>query len=352
MRASISIGSVFLMLLSGCGASADATGGGLEDASLDDTSALDSSSADAGPTVDQACAALAKARCALLDSCTNGVAIQSSYGDLATCEARQLLGCQINAATSSTSQTAGTLQACADVAGTTSCWDRSLNLLPAPCVPLPGALTEGQACIAAAQCASTWCTIQTNAVSGVCTALPKAGDSCATTSCGRGLECAKNTAGAEVCFDPLAVGGACDKDHHCGPNVICVGLTKTAAGVCKARGATVGAACESTNKTLPDCATSLGLFCDSTGHCKAATAAKDAEACGITGTDTVAYCGAAGTCIKAAATDTAGVCKVPAADGTACDSDPSKGPDCLSPAKCVAATSGSTTGICTLPKSN
>ena len=331
MRISLALFSVTLVALSGCDAATTAGA--------------------SGPSVDAACAALVKARCAVLASCTNSVGIQSAYGDGATCEARQLLACQTNLAASGTSQTANTVQACADVAGAQSCWDRTLNIQTDACVPLPGALTEGQACIASGQCATTWCTLQANAVVGVCAALPKAGDSCETTSCGRGLECNKNAAGASVCFAPLPVDAACDKDHRCGPELSCVGATKTAMGACKAKGLTVGAGCDATDKIAADCATNMGLFCDSTHHCKAAITAKNGEACGITGTDTVAFC-PLGTCIKAAATDKAGVCKAFAADGAACDSDPSKGPDCLSPAKCVPMTSGGTAGTCTLAKAN
>ena len=310
------------------------------------------SATDTGPSTDSACAALAKARCAVLDSCTNAWGAATTYGDLATCEARQTLGCQINVTAPGTSQTVTTLQACADVASTQSCWDRSLNLVPQPCVPLPGALTEGQACIAAAQCASTWCAIQSNQVAGFCGPLPKAGDSCETTTCGRGLECAKNSAGASVCFAPLAVGGACDKDHRCGPELSCVGASKTAQGTCEAKGAAVGATCDALLKTAPDCVTTRGFFCDSTGHCKSAILAKAGEPCGVIGTDLVAACGSGGSCIKATATDKAGVCKAPAADAAACDSDPTKGPDCTLPAKCVPATSGGTAGVCTLPKAS
>lgn len=330
MRALISLIFLTLLALAGCDSATTA--------------------AAAGPTVDAACAALVKTRCALLDNCTNNLGSQTTYGDRATCEARQLLGCQTNVAASGTSQSAATVQACADVAATQSCWDRALNIQPDACVPLPGALTSSQACIAAGQCASTWCAIQNNQVVGVCAPLPKAGDSCETTSCGRGLECGKNSAGASVCFAPLAAGGACDKDHHCGPELACVGATKSAAGTCQAKGATAGAACDATDKTAADCVLTRGLFCDSTGHCKAATITKAGEACGTTGTDTIAACGAAGLCVKTAATDKAGVCKAAAVDGAACDGDPTKGPDCLLPAKCVPTTSGGTAGVCTLAK--
>jgi hypothetical protein len=302
-----------------------------------------------GPSVDSACLALAKARCALLDTCTSGIGSQVTYGSVDNCQSRQLLGCQLNLAAPGQSQTASTVQACADVAATQSCWDRTLNVQPEACVPLPGALTEGQACIAAGQCASTWCAVQNNAVVGVCAPLPKVGDNCETTSCGRGLACAKNSAGVSVCFAPLAIGGACDKEHHCGPELACVGATKTAQGTCQAKGAAVGVACDAKDQTAPDCVTVRGLFCDSTGHCQAVSVAKATEVCGATGTDAGAACGSAGLCVKAAATDKSGLCKAAAEDGAPCDSDPSKGPDCMLPAKCVATTSGGTAGVCTLP---
>ncbi len=308
-------------------------------------------SASNGPTATDSCTNLAKARCALLSSCTNGIGIQSTYGDLATCEARQTAACVTNLSASGQNQTPITVQACADVAPTQSCWDRTLNLQPAACIPPAGTIADGQPCIASGQCTSTWCVLQDNAVVGVCGPLPKAGDACDTTTCGRGLECGKNAAGTSVCFAPVASGGACDKDHRCGPNLGCVGLTKTTAGICQSRGATAGVVCDQTSKTAPDCLASFGLFCDSTGHCKAATPVKSGEGCGLVGTDIGTFC-SAGICVKAAATDKSGACKGDAADGGACDSDATKGPSCLSPAKCVPSTSGGTAGICTLPVAN
>ena len=44
-----------------------------------------------------------------------------------------------------------------------------------------------------------------------------------------------------------------------------------------------------------------------------------------------------------------GTCIAPAADGAACDNDPTKGPPCLAPAKCVPTSTSGTAGTCTVP---
>jgi hypothetical protein len=109
---------------------------------------------------------------------------------------------------------------------------------------------------------------------------------------------------------------------------------------------------------MPNCENSLGLVCipamkgSAVGTCKAITLVAANAACGDVGSMPITgftECQAGGLCKKAAPTDTTGTCVAPAADGMACDDDPTKGPPCLAPAKCVPSVKGMTAGTCTVP---
>lgn len=296
-------------------------------------------------TADAACQAVAAASCAKIDACTLGQGNKVRYGDAATCIARSKADCLASLAAAGTARTPAKAKACADVLPTETCADWQLGNPPAACL-LTGSLAAGQACSFSGQCATGWCGGLKAAVVGTCAPLPKPGDSCTNSACGPGLRCATNAAGAEVCETPVAVGGTCDKDHHCGPGLGCVGYSsKTPAGTCKATGNTVGAACDPTHQTAADCDSSLYLFCasDKTCHAKALVAA--AQPCGDTAADAKAVC-SSGECVVKLAGDSSGTCAADAADGAACDTDITKGPGCMAPARCVPTSATTTAGVC------
>jgi hypothetical protein len=129
-------------------------------------------------------------------------------------------------------------------------------------------------------------------------------------------------------------------------------------GTCQKAGAAVGAACDGSRKTMASCDNDLGLVCIPTakgsavGTCQKITLVADGATCGAIGSMPItgfAECQAGGACIKGADGGTTGICMAPAADGAACDSDPTKGPPCLSPAKCLPTADGGTAGTCTVP---
>jgi hypothetical protein len=195
----------------------------------------------------------------------------------------------------------------------------------------------------------------------MCQTLPVVGATCTTAvECGRDLACAvPANATTGTCAARVASGGACLTNvNPCASGLSCVGdvVATSTPGMCKPAAATVGAACDGSRKTMASCDPELGLACIPTaagsavGTCQNAVLVAGGATCGTIGTPVtmVAECQAGGLCKKALATDKTGTCVAAAADGAACDSDPSKGPPCLAPAKCVPSGAG-TAGVCTLP---
>lgn len=293
--------------------------------------------------IDQACAASAKARCQRRDACTNNLSNVVQFGDEATCEAREKLGCIASLGAPGTGATPATVDGCTSAIPSESCTDLLDNNPPPACLPAIGKGAAGASCLFDAECQSTYCAVQKGSACGTCAALPKAGDSCsATGGCGRNLACPSST---EVCVTRAGLSGPCNAGNPCAHGLMCVGATKTAMGTCQNAAQTVGASCDPKQKTLPGCDKDLGLFCDpTTMKCSNAAPAKAGEPCGELSSG-VAYCTGGATCQLAAGTK-AGTCLAAAADGAACD--PNNGPFCQTPAHCVVA-EGGTQGTCRLP---
>lgn len=296
-----------------------------------------------------ACADLAAARCQKRDMCTGGLGNERQYGDLTTCKARDVLGCEAALGAPGTSATPAFYESCSQAIGGESCGDWFGNAPPAACVPAPGARANGQACSFNAQCASTWCAVPKGAACGACAALPKVGDACDTTAdCGRGLLCAP----ANTCATPVQASGTCDSSRPCAAGLTCVGETKTAPGACMAAGATAGAACDPKHQTAAGCDGNLGLACIGTTCAKIQLVGAGAPCGALTDAGTVedvAACTGGALCVMPQGSKS-GNCVAPAADGAACDA--TNGPPCLAPARCVTASDASTAGVCTLPSSN
>ncbi len=169
-----------------------------------------------------------------------------------------------------------------------------------------------------------------------------------------------------TCAAWVTVNNACLTGHQpCQSGLACVGddqATMTM-GTCQTQGMTVGAACDGTRNTGPNCNGDLGLVCVPTakdskgvGTCQAIQLVAAGAACGDIGAAPItgfADCQNGGLCKKAVSTDATGVCVAAAADGAACDSDAANGPPCLAPAKCVpAAGSSATAGTCVVPNAS
>lgn len=295
-------------------------------------------------TLDEACAAVASAACAQLGACSSGFVIDLRYGDESTCAARSAAACAQTNSAPSTSVTPEGLDACASALATESCDAYLDSHAPKDCQAAPGALADGQACIAGGECESTFCAIDPEAPCGVCGPRPSAGDACQqATDCGRDLVC---VAVSSTCEAAVGEGGACDKGHPCELGFSCVGAGDEAGlnGSCEREIAAAGGACDPSFQSGADCAHLLGLFCDPKAKtCLQSTTAAPGEACGFLGSGGLVLCSAGGMCVTPTGSTT-GTCLAPANDGETCDT--ASGPPCLLPARCVV--SAGTSGTCAL----
>lgn len=358
------LASLVLVAAACGGTSATTTTGGTGGGSTTSSSSgSTTSSSGAGPTAAQACADSAHATCTERETCSVGSFLNKrTYGSEAECEARTVTTCLDGLMATGTAQTPTRIEGCVAEYPGYACTDYLDGNPPAACVPPAGTVAMGGACGANAQCASTFCAIPQYQVCGTCQPLPVAGATCQVAAdCGRDLACAKAaTAASGTCATYITATGACLTNvTPCEAGLSCVGEDAATAtkGVCTASGATVGAACDGTRKTLPACNNDLGLVCIPTakgsavGTCQNITLAAAGAACGDVGAAPItgfADCEAGALCVEATGATT-GTCKAPAGDGNACDTDPTKGPPCLAPAKCVPASATVTSGVCTVP---
>jgi hypothetical protein len=317
--------------------------------------------ADSGLSGSAACMDEANALCALRASCSNDFNITKNWPDMATCVSRTSENCDIALSAPGTAQTPGKIEACAAEYPSEACTDYFDGNPVSSCIPPAGSAATGAACGVSAQCASTYCAIASTAICGTCQPLPVVGATCMVNAdCGRDLACAiPANATTGTCAAYVASGGACLTDSMpCQAGLACVGddVTTSTMGTCQALGATVGAPCDGTRKTMPNCNGDDGLACIPTakgsavGTCQTIVLAAAGSACGDVGAAPITGvidCEAGGECIKAGSATT-GTCAAAAADGAACNSDDTIGPPCLTPAKCVPTGTG-TAGTCTLP---
>ena len=318
------------------------------DAPAADAPGGDDSSGNEG-RIATACATVAKAFCDKRVACSStinatGVGIIRLYGTMAECLTRQALQCSSAFHAPGSGHSLATEQQCVTAFATFSCTDFFANSIPAVCEP-PGARVNGAACAFNAQCKTDFCTGERNAQCGTCAPQSAAGDSCASTDCGRGLACDSTST---TCKTPGASGDSCDSNDDCGYGLVC--LTSAAAGgagTCETAASTVGAAC---GGTMAVCDGTQGLFCAGAvgaKKCIATTFVGDGAPCGPMTAGSFAGCTAGG-CYTAkglAGAGETGTCKVNAADGAACDSV--TGPGCEVPARCVLG--NGTAGTCKVP---
>lgn len=344
----------------GCSSSGSTNDGG--------TDAPSDVAADSGLSGATACADEANAVCALRDSCSPNYDNEVVYGSTATCVSRVTQSCTNALALSGTGATPTSTEACAKAYPDEACSDFFDDNPVSACVPQVGTLQNGATCGASGQCASTYCAVTSTTVCGTCQPLPVTGAACQVEAdCGRDLACATPTVAqgdggipAPKCAAFVALNGACLTGYQpCQAGLSCVGDDEATMkqGTCQTSGTTVGAACDGSRKTMPSCYADMGLTCIPTakgsavGTCQKTTLAAANAPCGDIGSQPItgfAVCEAGGECVKTSSTATTGTCVAPAADGAACDNDPTKGPPCLSPAKCVVTGTG-TAGTCTFP---
>jgi hypothetical protein len=334
--------------------------------------ACSSSSGSSGVTIEQACAAVAQARCDLRSTCSlpegapgTGFTVLESYGDMATCVARETLACQNALSAPETGNSPAAVQKCVLAFAGYTCQELVDNLPPASCAPT-GPRATGSACTFNGQCATGFCNGTKDSACGTCGPPPTVGGDCSTSACARGFRCLGSTS---TCAAVVIADGVCDDTHPCERGLSCVRDGDTAAtGTCEAAGTRVGVAC---GGTMPGCDPTRGLTCAGPGGARTCTrigyggttagpdggvTASDAGAAGPTPAG--APCGrlpdgtrvgcVAGTCFTATGVATGselGTCQPLAADGEACDT--ALGPGCMAPARCV--TTGETAGTCVIP---
>ena len=294
------------------------------------------SNSPSGPTVLDACTQVAAARCTRLQTCSESD-LERRNGDLASCEARDLLACQEALIVPDTGNTPTNVIACANALNAQPCADFLGKSPPAECATQMG--PGSGACGFSAECETAFCAVPNNSECGTCAAPPVVGTSCADQGCGQTLVCVATTM---TCQQPGAAGDPCSADLPCGDSFGCVASMDR----CMPLVETVGAPCDPTNAMGPACRGDDGLVCDSmTKTCVTQPLAAAGQPCGPVTPGIFTGCTGAGTCVHA--TGQAGTCVGPAADLAACDT--AVGPTCLAPARCVI-TSG-TAGTCQLPGS-
>lgn len=294
-----------------------------------------------GPSITTACSDVANARCNRLSACTNGAFLTRSYGDLATCIAREALTCTIGLGAPQSGNSPAAVEQCVTAVASESCADLLGNNPPPECIS-KGPRAIGATCVVGGQCGSTYCINSKTSLCGICGDAPPSGISCVSTNCARQQLCTARTA---TCQKVAQLGDSCDNVARvCGADLACIIPTGETTSTCTASIDTLGADC---GGTLGGCDGTKGLTCTAK-KCVAIAYAGDGVPCGNFTGGGFGSCGAGGECYTStgiAQLGEMGICKKAAADGLPCDT--TLGPPCLAPARCVL-TAGGSTGICTV----
>lgn len=308
-----------------------------------------------GPSANDACAKLAQAQCAKLQSCSSaiilgGVSILRNYdsadqGDY-SCLTREMNACTNRLAAPGNGNNPTLTEQCAAAYATLTCQDFFDNVPALSCAPT-GPRDNGQPCAVPGQCKSAYCSGTKTAVCGTCADPPTTGSSCAISACAHNQVCNPYT---EVCMDNIGADMACDganKDLvNCDSGLTCAGAAGSKTCI---PGLT--ALQDPCGGTQPLCSRFQGLSCEGpvgSKTCAAIALVGDGQPCGTLADGTRADC-LAGECYTAtglAQVTELGTCKKQAADGSPCDTV--LGPNCYSGARCVTA-AGSSAGVCTIP---
>ncbi|MDB4993063.1 MAG: hypothetical protein JWM74_495 [Myxococcaceae bacterium] len=271
-------------------------------------------------SADEACADIAATACEKYDSCAP-ITIRVSYGDINTCKTRAQPDCKAGLAAPGTSATPDRIAACSSELKNVSCNDFFAGNAPASCLPTKGSVANGGACGDDSQCASAFCGKDGDKQCGSCAVPPALGSACVNNRCPTGLDCAAN-----VCIKRGASGDSCDPEKQ-----PCQGTLNCFKGKCVAAGK-AGDTCDATLKDAPSCDLFQGVICVAK-KCELAKVVNAGEPCGFTG-GTLVLCSGNLYC-KRDANKADGICAAKAKDGAGCNTDPTKGPDCETPAKCI-----------------
>ena len=129
------------------------------------------------------CPAYATAICNLYASCSNGWYVSAEYGDQAACVASYELSCAERLAAPGTALTTADILSCSQGLPTESCGALYGNNPEEVCAAPAGKTPLNGPCEVAAQCASAYCAIPSNAFCGTCQPTPTTGASCSQFGC-------------------------------------------------------------------------------------------------------------------------------------------------------------------------
>jgi hypothetical protein len=313
---------------------------------------------DSGPSASEVCTERAKVECAKIAECSQGYAIQRSYGTMANCQADQKLTCMESVERTGSGNTPSYAATCTAAIKAQTCADRAAGVAIMACATSKGEFKDGTKCISSNQCASSYCKIPTGMDCGACaTRKPEGMDCTASGECVMGLYCQRaagalpNTMGK--CAKRSAAGGPCNAVFLCDTMLSCVGFSASMGldGVCTARaqkvndpcnnsdklcasglqcvgfsasmmtegkcmplGAKEGDACDRQGRVAPNCDGTIGLYCNqpynmtnmttgapqyevgSMGVCKQRVFAKTGQPCGQAMNGDDPACDSGGTC--------------------------------------------------------
>ncbi len=244
---------------------------------------------------------------------------ERAWPDAATCEERETLGCQLEAADPSSTYDDASIRSCAlpldFPCPSDPGHDAAVAAQRAACNPPPGELPDGASCAFGSACASGFCwpyVSDWNELCGQCMPRPCEG------GCPEGEVCTLSLADlSSTCVPRGGVGEPCEASDECA-TYVCDG------GVCAPR-PEVGDPCD---PGLDACESEA--YCDpAVKVCRLSSLAQASEPCGALPSG-FTLCGGGAACPSLSSSAT---CIPPAEDGSFCD--PTQSLDCLWPALCV-----------------
>jgi hypothetical protein len=279
------------------------------------------------PTLEGACASLAKALCSHIETCAPFV-FKATYGDPTTCQQRSVARCVDAPSIDGSNVTPASVQACGEAYAARTCDDIFAGV-PAVC-RVPGDRADGAPCAAPGQCAGLLCETPAEGQCGTCATQLHDGDGCnpAADRCETGLFCDDTSS---TCRKYSALNEPCSAEAPCKAGLSC---NNAVCGAALQDGAdcSQGKACD----------IKVGAFCSLDSTCHTFQLAKLGQACGFDqATYDITLCEADAKCSEAK------VCVARPKAGEACVVDPDSGDgNCIAGLDCVGGTCQAAFPVC------
>jgi hypothetical protein len=316
-----------------------------------------------GPSVDDACMLDAQTYCGARVRCwqpdgDKDFRFVQSWGTLQGCMDARKTTCMADLQRASTGLSPARTESCAMALANQSCQDflAGLSLPTSSCPPAIGQLDNGETCAVSAQCKSNYCDRGSDQVCGKCADKGGIGHPCdQTADCATGLAClvADVNTGMMTCMTPPAPPPHAEVDQACGTadlpacdtGLVCVGVAPMR--VCKARLTTVGAACDPSRKTAPDCDPASYLWCNRmTMMCEREKLVDPGQPCNDLPDGSLGVCSGGSRCVWSGTRPVAGVCTPPVGENMRCFTKSADGPGCAPSLRCVLDSPAATAGYC------